>query len=555
MDIELWDGTVIEGVPDGLSRSEIRMGLLKRGINPDPPADAVDPTEGMSWLEKFGAGVGKSFVDTGRGAKQLLNIGDQDALKATIAEERELTEPLMDTGAGVAGLAAGHLSQLLAPGGALLRAGKVMNSARAANAGRSLMAPLTFKGAAAQGAALGALQPTLSDKEAMAQVGLGAAGGVLGQGLAKVIGSVAKPLTNKLGAEERRLAELAEAEGIPLTAAQRTGTKPTIAAAMENLPFTAGPQRELYDEQLKAFNRAALKRAGIAADEASPEILSAQKSALGEEFKRLSKGREVPLGDGFLDKLADVDAAQAELRGILDTAQIDKLVNGMLDKLGKGKLSGEAAQTIRSELTKAAKDARNAGHSRFADALRTMRNGIDDAISDAMSPADRKLWAEVRRKYANLKTIQKAMTGGAQQGAARGNIQPSSLSTALKSGDREGFAYGSGDLNDLARVGQAFLRPTIGDSGTAQRTFWQNALTGGGMLGTGATASGVTGDPTYAGLALASLAAPRGIQKLLTNPAVQRYLAEGLVENPGLVSELLRRSAIAGGSTVPALGN
>lgn len=555
MDIELWDGTVIEDVPDGMSRSEIRMGLLKRGINPDPPADRVNPTDGMSGVEKFGAGVGKSFVDTGRGAKQLLNIGDQDQLAQTIAEDRELSGPLTDTGAGMAGLVTGALAQTLAPGGAVLRAGKALNSARTANAGRSLLAPKTYTGAAAQGAAFGATQPTLTDGEAWATTGLGTLGGLGGQALAKTVGTLAKPLSQKLGNEEQRLAQVALDEGIPLTAADRTGTKPLLSAVMENLPFTAGKQGKLLDMKAGAFNRAVLKRAGIDADEAAPQILDAARKELGSEFERLSAGRKVPLGDGFLNKLADLDAAQGEVRGVLDTSKIDRLVTGMLDRLGKGALKGETAQTIRSELTKEAKDAAAAQQSRLADALRTVRNAVDDAIGDTMTGADRKAWGEARRKYTALKTIQKAMDSAPGQAGAKADIAPSALTRAVRAGDKGGYAYGRGDLNDLSRAGELFVRKSVPDSGTAQRLFLQNLMTGSGVVGTGGLATALTGDPSWMAYGAAGLAAPVALQRLIATPAMQKYLADGVVKNPGLVSELLRRTSVAGGAPLALSGN
>lgn len=569
MDVRLPNGQVIRGVPEGTTKTDLRMKLVKNGINPDAPAAQVDPTEGMSGTDKFLAGVGKSFVDTGRGLRQIyasvadavaprdkgltqLVTGQDNSRSAEIQREIDdaaaLDAPLMDTGAGVAGNVAGALTQMVAPGGAAVRAGRALNSARLLNAGRSLMAPATFTGAAAQGATFGALQPVQTGGSRGMNAGLGALGGAGGQAVAKTVGAVAKPLANKLGAEERRLAQLALDEGIPLTAADRTGTKPLLAAVMENLPLTSGKQVKILDQKASAFNRAVLKRAGINADEAAPHILDAARKELGAEFDRLSAGRSVPLGDGMLNKLADLDAAQAEVRGVLDTSKIDRLVNGMLDKLSRGSLKGETAQAIRSELTKEAKDAAAAQQTRLADALKTVRNAVDDAIGDTMSGGDKRAWGVARQKYTALKTIQKAMTQGGGQARARADVSPSALSQAVKAADKNGFAYGRGELNDLSRAGELFVRQSVPDSGTAQRMFIQNLITGGGLTGAGGIASAVTGDPSYLGYSAAGLLAPVAVQKVIQSPAAQAYLARGLVENPGLVSELLRRTAIAGGA-------
>ena len=72
---------------------------------------APDPTEGMSGVERFAAGVGKSIYDTGRGIGQLFGMVDE----ADIARARELDRPLMETGAGLAGNIAGQTAQVMTP--------------------------------------------------------------------------------------------------------------------------------------------------------------------------------------------------------------------------------------------------------------------------------------------------------------------------------------------------------------------------------------------------------------------------------------------------------
>lgn len=65
------------------------------GINPNE----YSPTDGMSGVDRFFAGFGKSLYDTGRGVGQLF--GRQS--EADIEEARRLDAPLMDTGAGLLG--------------------------------------------------------------------------------------------------------------------------------------------------------------------------------------------------------------------------------------------------------------------------------------------------------------------------------------------------------------------------------------------------------------------------------------------------------------------
>jgi hypothetical protein len=58
-----------------------------------------DPTSGMSGVDKFLSGAGKSVADMGLGIRQLTGFADQKE----VDERKALDRPLMDTGAGVLG--------------------------------------------------------------------------------------------------------------------------------------------------------------------------------------------------------------------------------------------------------------------------------------------------------------------------------------------------------------------------------------------------------------------------------------------------------------------
>lgn len=115
--------------------------------------EKYDPTEGMSGLDKFRAGMGKAMVDLGRGAGQLVGLVNRE----DVAESRRLDAPLMGTGAGMAGNLAGNLA-MLAPTALIPGAN-------------------TITGGAAIGAATGLLQPSASTSETIWNVVLGGGAG------------------------------------------------------------------------------------------------------------------------------------------------------------------------------------------------------------------------------------------------------------------------------------------------------------------------------------------------------------------------------------------
>lgn len=327
----------------------------------------------------------------------------------------------------------------------------------------------------------------------------------------------------RLNPEQQRLAQVLRAEGIGLTAAQATGSAPlkAIDASFEMLPFTAGRARQGLQDQADQFTSAVLRRSGETATEATPQVVNRARARIGADFDRLVQGRTVTLGKPVTDALDDVATAQDSVRGLLDTSAIDQLVKGARARLAQSNtLPGEAAQTIRSELTKEIKSSTN---NRLRDSLRSFRDSIDDSIRDSLpTQADRDAWNTARRQWANLKVAEKAVTG-AGEGAALGTVTPNALRGAVTSASPRDYAAGAGELNDLARAGQAFLRP-VPDSGTARRTFYQNLLTGGMLSGAGA-AGVAAGAPTAGAAALASLLLPKVAQTAIHSQAGTRALS------------------------------
>lgn len=139
---------------------------------PSPAAvAAIDPTEGMSTLDKFRAGAGKAMVDTARGVGQLLPSWMPGSVsRADVEESRRLDAPLMNTGAGQAGNFSGNVAMILPtvaiPGAA------------------------TLKGAAAIGAVQGLLAPSTSTEETIKNVGYGGAAGGGGVMAGRVLSGV-----------------------------------------------------------------------------------------------------------------------------------------------------------------------------------------------------------------------------------------------------------------------------------------------------------------------------------------------------------------------------
>jgi Transglycosylase SLT domain len=162
---ELPAGFTPNGVP------ELPPGFIPMEDPPEQTSRAktpYDPTEGMSGLETYLAGLGKTGYDLVLGIGQHLGLVSQEE----IDEAKRLNAPLMNTGAGFAGNFTGN-ALIAAPALAIPGANTI--------AGSTLI-----------GGSLGAIQPVASDESQLEHMGYGAAGGTLGNLVGRVLRAIAK---------------------------------------------------------------------------------------------------------------------------------------------------------------------------------------------------------------------------------------------------------------------------------------------------------------------------------------------------------------------------
>lgn len=503
---------------------------------PYTPQTQFDPTEGMSTFEKAAAGFGKAFVDLGRGAQQVYaNVADRldngnrsAAIQSQIDEAKRLDQPLMNTGAGMAGNLAGNVAALaptaFIPG---------VN---------------TYKGAALIGTLSGAMAPTATDESRGQNAVIGAGAGLLGQGLGRGIGRFIRPVQQNISVPQQELIKTAQQANIPLKASQLTGSKPLAIteSVMENLPFTSGSQLAQRLAQKQAFNAAVLGKAGIDGNLATPQVLLNRKNELGSVFQDIAGRNSIDFNQGVLSDLADV--AHEASRRLAKPGPITNTVDDILkDVASDGTLEGTKYQGWREVLGRMAQGGDTEAH--YAGLLKKV---LDKAFTSQISGADGLAWRDASRQYGNLKTILKAM-GGAGAEQLSWNIPPSQLAAALIGQvGKEGKALGRGDLNQLSRVGRAFISENLPDSGTAQRQFYTNLLTG-NLAGAipGASIGYYEGGPQGAALGAVggaglAIGGPKFAQALLNSRFGNAYLTRGIVPiSEGTRNAISRTAALS----------
>ncbi len=473
-----------------------------------------EATYGMTGPQQALYGATVAPFETAAGLGQLTGT----VAPETIQGVQQAGEVARGTLPGMAGNIPAHILTAMGPGMGLKAAGLAAQSPRLAAAGSAAMAPTTLPGAAAAGGIYSAIQPGTPEERAVAG-GLGAAGGFAGGAIGRGIGAALGPKT------VRPEALALEAQGVPLKLSQRSDSQALkwMDAAFESLPLTSGPQQRLTDASQKAFNRAVLSRAGVKADEATEEVMNQAYDRFDDIYTRFTKGREITLGDEFLDDIAKVEVSESTLFPSTRSPEIQQVIKDATDLAERGKIASESLQAERSIMAKNARSARRAGNNAQAEGYEALVDALDNALERELPQKAKEQLATARAQYSVMKTLEKV-------GIDEGNISPARLANRLKVEDRKGYLTGRGPLMETAKAGKAVL-PAAPSSGTAQRALYQNLAQGGLGAGVGGGVGALAGqDVQSAGTgAIVGLAGPRALRSTMYSPIMQRILTEGLM--------------------------
>jgi hypothetical protein len=353
------------------------------------------------------------------------------------------------------------------------------------------------------------------------------AGALAGSVVPSAVSRAITPLP--INAERAAAVNTLRNEGVTdLTAGQVTGRKP-----LQYLEAERGQGANLVESQAEQFTSAALRRVGVDANRATPEVIDTAFTRIGQQFDDLAARNTLKTDNQLVQDLGNVVTDYAGLvpnsmRAPIVKNVVDDIVTSATQQAARGQgIGGEAYQALRSRLEKAARSA--GSDPQLAEALRGIRTSLDDAMERSIQAsgnhADLGAWRDARNKYRNMLVIEQAATG-AGEGAAAGLISPAKLreATVSKQG-RRNYARGNGDFSDLARSGVQTMSP-LPNSGTPGRISAQNLGMGvSSLLGGGAAYSAGGGDPTTAAAgAVVGALLPRGIGRAATSRAGRAYL-------------------------------
>ena len=268
----------------------------------------------MSNKDKFLAGVGKSFVDIGRGAGQLVGAySDKD-----IEDKKQLDAPLMNTKMGQAGNLAGSIAAFaptaLIPG---------------AN---------TVAGSALIGSAMGVLQPTGEGDSRLLNTGIGAAGGAVAQKLGNLIsGSLSKGMS-RLSKDrlKNQVLKTSQEAGYVIPKSEISPT--FISNRLEGWAGKAALKQDATIRNQEVTNSLARKVIGLADDEPiTDDAINAYQNLVSEPYRQISK-----LSKGAASKLEKLKQTRNDSKiqwnfynrsGDPTAIKAAKLLDSMADKL------------------------------------------------------------------------------------------------------------------------------------------------------------------------------------------------------------------------------
>lgn len=581
----------------GLTRAERQAKL--RAL--ETQALPYNPTDGMSGGDRLMAGVGKSFVDTGAGLKQvgtsmaeyfvrsnpaLFDDSTAGELRASLerqyadqAKREQRDSPLMSDGAGIGGNVVGTLAQLVA-GPAVLARG---------TAALPAVLPRTLAGNAVQGATFGAAQPTTSDGGRVANAALGTALGSAGVAVPRAVAGSVRGVRSMLSPMTR-------ADEVAVRTIQGEASNPA-ALMTPNPSQVTGGNRTLFEESLDpgvarletksrglpdgrqswaeldsrnnlarveavrgfAGDEAAVEAARAARDRTSGPLYAAAKRVEGVDTSRLVSQVD-RLADGSKGRPA-VQTGLRTVRDLLDGTTSVRELSNVRDTIGdmlSGKYGGDTGAALSGSR-----------------ALIAVRDQLDNVL-EKYAPQ----YGQARRAHiAGSKPINRMETGQALIGRASGNVDDpltgAPVLTAHKFGGQvknldatargatgfrkakaanvlepEDFTTIGAVQDDLARAAQRLKYGSGGGSHTDAQ----------GMLGRRMAAGVMSKMPFGVGAVVESLQAAgekrvaQALGQVLQDPQAYRQIAARLsVQERKLLERAMIRIGGTGGALTPAL--
>jgi hypothetical protein len=273
------------------------------------------------------------------------------------------------------------------------------------------------------------------------------------------------PLTQEApNARDERMRRLAE-EGVDVTGGQALGSE--MVKRLEAGPYST-KGGAINEQQARQLTAAALRSAGINADVASPEVMSAAQNQFGADYQDLIRQNNgIVMDPALQNELVDIGTRFEDLKGTAAGTAVEKFFDRIVNSAAQhgGVIPPDVFNVIHSELAATIRSASKSPElSTMAEALRGMQDALYDTMGRNGQPDVQAAAQDLNNRYRNFKIIEKSV-GGAGEEVSFGLVSPGKLRAELERRDPSGYAQGRGDLTQLARDAQSLTPMPVSGTG------------------------------------------------------------------------------------------
>jgi len=461
--------------------------------SPEGKKYSVAGPEGATKEQAWGI-LQKQLTPAALGAKDVPGGGTSDKL-APVAREPSAWERVKGVPEAAVALGQGALAGLAARATALVdpAAGLKVHEALSPNVSPGAQANLDTLGKVAEKTGIdkmaglgpmampGGLATNLA-KPAARQVGRS----VEADALKAIPGKLADVVTPRPPAELAALAKKAEAMGIELRPDMLSSNKfaRMVGEALEQVPLSGSKA----DQRQMAFNSALTKIIGgdTRAKRLTPDVFDGAMTKSGEKIGQISSETPIRVDADMRNAFNNMVQEAAKF----ETADVAKIVSNYVQEMDGVAVNGVIpGETFRKLNSKIGRQIRATNNGDLKNALYEVQERMHDALEKNIASPERLAeLKEARFQYAMGKVIEPLVAK-----AKGGDISPQALMGAVTSdgAKKTMMARGrGGDIGDLARIGQAFLKEPA-SSGTAERGLAYGGILGGGALAAPTTTAGI----------------------------------------------------------------
>lgn len=482
---------------------------------------------------KFLGGVGATMDEGALRLKQLFGNDLTAEDTARLRANQDLSA--VSGGPGLAGQIAGGIAMTAAPGAALYRGA----TALAGKALPAILAP-TVGGAASGGVIGGLTQPVMEGESAAGKVGIGMAGGALGDAVARTGARIAQPIM-----QSPAVRTLLDNDIVPTIGRAAGGFLKDAEAKLSSVPILGDIIKWGANRSAQELNLAAIKTVDPTATQIGREGIQAAQKAADDAYATVLSKFTITPDQRFSAATRRITNDASRLLTEDQRRAITEFVNTRIAQPSARSgtpMSGELFKEIDAELGAQASGymrSMSQSEKNFGNALFRVQSAWRDLVERNAPKAVADELAEANRKWANLTILERAAAKG---GTDSGTFNATQLQQAVRESDptirKRAFAAGNARGQELSDAAKSVLGGTYPDSGTAGRLLTTHALLGGAgaLAGESSGYGGERGAMTALGipLAAAALASPfytrAGARYMMGDlaPGLQKSISEGL---------------------------